>query len=118
MAVDQRLRRISAGNICSHPRQVGQAQNFYQAGFDAAWELDLFGGQRRNVESAKANTLAAIEGISDAQVSLVAEVALNYIQLRGYQQEIVVAQNNLKSMQDTALITRQKSTPDLPAPLT
>ena len=86
------------------------AQNFYQAGFDAAWELDVFGGQRRNIESAKANTQAAVEGIRDAQVSLVAEVALNYIQLRGYQQQIAVAQNNLKAMQNTASITRQKAT--------
>ena len=88
---------------------AGHAQNLYQAGFDAAWELDVFGGQRRNVESAKANIQAAVEGISDVQVTLVAEVALDYIQLRGYQQQIAVAQNNLKSMQDTALIARQKA---------
>jgi NodT family efflux transporter outer membrane factor (OMF) lipoprotein len=86
----------------------GPAQDLYQAGFDPAWELDLFGGLRRNVESAKANTLAASEGISDAQVTLVSEVALNYVQLRGYQQEIVIARNNLKSQQDTAQITRQR----------
>ena len=67
-------------------------QNLFQAGFDAVWGLDLFGGVRRNVESANANIQVATEGIRDAQVSLVAEVALNYIQLRGYQQEIVVAQ--------------------------
>jgi NodT family efflux transporter outer membrane factor (OMF) lipoprotein len=84
-----------------------QIQNLYQAGFDAVWELDLFGGLRRNVESANANVQAAIEGIRDAQVSLAAEVALNYIQLRGYQQEIVIAQNNLKAQQHTADITRK-----------
>ncbi|MGO9020710.1 MAG: efflux transporter outer membrane subunit [Syntrophobacteraceae bacterium] len=87
----------------------GQAQNLYQAGFDAAWELDVFGGQRRNVESADANIQASTEGVSLAQVTLAAEVALNYVQLRGYQQQIAVAQKNLKSMQDTALITRQKA---------
>ncbi len=89
--------------------QAGQAQNLYQAGFDAAWEIDLFGGQRRNVESADANVQASTEGVSLAQVSLAAEVALNYVQLRGYQQQIVVAQKNLKSMQNSALITRQKA---------
>jgi len=88
---------------------AGQAQNLYQAGFDAAWEIDLFGGQRRNVESANANVHASTEGVSLAQVTLAAEVALNYVQLRGYQQQILVAQKNLKSMQDTALITRQKA---------
>jgi len=88
---------------------AGQAQNLYQSGFDAAWEIDLFGGQRRNVESANANVQASTEAVSLAQVTLAAEVALNYVQLRGYQQQIVVAQKNLKSMQDTALITRQKA---------
>jgi multidrug efflux system outer membrane protein len=85
-----------------------QAQNLYQAGFDAVWELDVFGGLRRNVESANANIQVAIEGIRDVQVSLIAEVALNYIQLRGYQQEIVIAQNNLKAQQHTAEITHKR----------
>jgi NodT family efflux transporter outer membrane factor (OMF) lipoprotein len=83
-------------------------ENLYQAGFDAVWELDVFGGLRRNVESANANIQAAIEGISDVQVSLIAEVALNYVQLRGFQQQIVIAQNNLKAQQDTAKITLQR----------
>ena len=86
-----------------------QSQNLYQAGFDAAWEIDLFGGQRRNVESADAGVQAAIEGISNVQVTIAAEVALNYVQLRGYQQQIAIAQKNLKAMQNTALITRQKA---------
>ena len=94
----------------AHPSgSVARTQDLYQAGFDAAWELDLFGGQRRNIESAAANTLAAIEGIRDAQVTLVAEVALDYIQLRGFQQEIAIARNNVKSQQDTAQIVRQRA---------
>ncbi len=85
-----------------------QVQNLYQAGLDAVWELDLFGGYRRNVESANANIRAAIENIRDVQVSLIAEVALNYIQLRGYQQEILIAQNNLKAQQQTSEITHKR----------
>ncbi len=83
------------------------SQSLYEAGLDAVWELDIFGGQRRAVESANANIEAAVENLRDVQVSLIAEVALNYVQLRGYQQEIVVAQNNLKSQQHTAEITRK-----------
>ena len=83
-------------------------QNLYEAGLDAVWELDLFGGMRRNVESAEANIQGAIENIRDVQVSLIAEVALNYIQLRGYQQEIVIAQNNLKAQKHTAEITHKR----------
>ena len=82
-------------------------QDLYQAGLDAVWELDLFGGIRRGVESAGANVQAAIENIRDVQVSLIAEVALDYIQLRGYQQEIVIAQNNLKAQRHTAEITHK-----------
>ncbi len=84
-----------------------EGPNLFQAGFDAVWELDVFGGVRRNVESAGANVQAAVEGIRNAQVSLVAEVALNYIQLRGFQQEIVVAKKNLEAQQHTAEITRK-----------
>jgi len=84
-----------------------QQEDLYQAGLDAVWELDLFGGIRRNVESAGANVQSAIENIRDVQVSIIAEVALNYIQLRGFQQEIVIAQNNLKAQQHTADITRK-----------
>ena len=106
VADDRGLRRILRDVL---PSSTGPAQNFYQAGFDAGWKIDFFGGQRRNVESANAGVQASIEGISDAQVTIAAEVALNYVQLRGYQQQIVIAQKNLKSQQDTARITRQKA---------
>ena len=84
-----------------------QTKDLFQSGLDAVWEMDLFGGIRRNVESANANVQAAIENIRDVQVSLIAEVATDYVQLRLYQQEIVVAQNNLTAQQHTADITRK-----------
>jgi hypothetical protein len=80
----------------------------FLAGLDAVWELDLFGGRRRNVESATANVEAAEEGIHGVLVSIIAETALDYIQLRGIQQQIVIAQENLKAQQRTADITRQR----------
>ena len=83
-------------------------QNLYQAGLDAAWELDVFGGIRRNVESANANIEAAQASLRDTQVSLMAEVALDYFQLRGFQQAIVIALDNLKAQKHTADITRQR----------
>ena len=87
---------------------VADDHNLFQVGLDAMWELDIFSGIRRNVESANANIQAAQEGVRDAYVTLVAEVALNYVQLRGFQQQIVIAQNNLKAQQHTAEITRQR----------
>jgi len=84
------------------------AHDLFLAGLDAVWELDLFGGRRRNLESAAANVEAAEEGVHGVLVSLIAETALDYIQLRGIQQQIVIAQENLKAQQRTADITRQR----------
>ncbi len=86
-------------------KAAGDPHNLFQTGLDAAWELDLFGGVRRNVESANANVKAAIENLGDAHVSIAAEVALDYVQLRGYQQQIVTARNNLAIQQKTVDIT-------------
>jgi NodT family efflux transporter outer membrane factor (OMF) lipoprotein len=65
--------------------QLTAPVNLWQAGFDASWELDLFGRVRRSVEAANAQTQAAIESQRDAQVSLEAEVGETYLQLRGAQ---------------------------------
>ncbi|RKO11780.1 efflux transporter outer membrane subunit [Burkholderia mallei] len=65
--------------------QLTSPVNLWQAGFDASWELDRFGRVRRSVEAAGAQTQAAIEGRNDALLSLEAEVAQTYLQLRGAQ---------------------------------
>ena len=98
----------SGGYLHTRPAGGSHDQDLFQAGLDAVWEMDLFGGRRRDLESADAGILAAMEGIRDARVSLVAEVALNYVQLRGYQQEILIARKNLISQQKTAEITRKQ----------
>jgi outer membrane protein, multidrug efflux system len=82
--------------------------NLFQTGLDAAWEMDIFGGTRRNIESADAGILAAVEDRRDVLVTLTSEVANNYVQLRGYQQEIIISQSNLKLQTHTADVTRQK----------
>lgn len=83
-------------------------RNLFQTGLDAAWELDVFGGVRRSVETAEADVQFAIEDHRDVLVTLVSEVALNYIELRGFQQEIVIARNNLEAQQKTAELTHKK----------
>ena len=67
----------------------------YLLGFDAAWEIDVFGGSRREAEAAKADFAAAGYALSDAWVSLTAEVGRRYIELRTTQQRIAVARRNL-----------------------
>jgi len=108
----------SASAAYQRVHTAGDAPNpgghdLFVAGLDAVWELDVFGGLRRNVESAGAAVLAAQEDLHDVQVSLVAEVALNYAQLRGAQQQILIAQDNLQSQRHTGDITRQKFTAGL-----
>lgn len=87
---------------------VGTMHNLFQAGLDAAWELDVFGRVRRNIEAADADVQVSIEDYRGTLVTLVAEVALNYINLRDFQQEIIISQNNLQSQQHTAGLTRQR----------
>ncbi len=79
----------------------------FQAGFDAAWELDIFGGIRRSIEAAGANVKATIESRRGVLITLVSEVALNYIELRGFQQEIVIARENLAAQVHSADLTRR-----------
>jgi len=80
----------------------------YQAGFDAAWELDIFGGTRRSIEAATANLQAAADARLSILVTLTAEVAANYVDLRGFQEQIAIAQRNLKAQQHSADLTRQR----------
>ena len=87
---------------------TGTVRNLYQAGFDAIWELDIFGGVRRNVEAADADIQVAVENRRDVLVTLTAEVALDYIDLRGLQQQIAIAKNNLQAQRHSAELTRQR----------
>lgn len=86
----------------------GMIANLYQTGFDAAWELDIFGGVRRGVEAADADLLSAEEDQNSVMVTLAAETAINYITLRGFQQQILIARNNLSAQQHNAELTRKK----------
>ncbi|WP_051971546.1 efflux transporter outer membrane subunit [Massilia sp. 9096] len=72
--------------------QLPSSLNLYNVGFDATWEIDLFGGTRRAVEAARASAQAAEAGIADAQVSLAAEVALAYTNLRSAQQRLALSE--------------------------
>jgi NodT family efflux transporter outer membrane factor (OMF) lipoprotein len=83
----------------------GKTRELYAAGFDAGWELDIFGGARRSIEAAEANLGASREGLRDVLVSLVAEVALNYVEARTYQARLAVAEENLKAQQETYELT-------------
>ncbi len=82
--------------------------NLYNAGFDAAWELDIFGGTRRAVEAANAEIGAAEYSQRDVLVSLLAEVARNYIGARGYQQRLAITRQNIQVQQEILDLTSNR----------
>jgi multidrug efflux system outer membrane protein len=90
------------------PVNVGYQYQLYDAGFDATWELDLFGRIRRENEAARADLQGAEAGLHDAQVSVIAEVARTYFELRGTQNELAVAQRNVQNQQETLRITDER----------
>jgi NodT family efflux transporter outer membrane factor (OMF) lipoprotein len=80
----------------------------FSAGVNAAWNLDFFGSTRRQLEADDANILAERENLHDAQVALAAEIGLDYIQLRGAQEQIAIARTNLVAQLHTAKLTHEK----------
>ncbi len=78
----------------------------YELGFDASWELDLFGRVRHGVAAARADAERAEAQLRDAQVSIAAEVAREYFALRGAQQRLAVAERNLDNQREALRLTR------------
>lgn len=101
-------REGTGGGIDNRAGSLSLETDFFQAGLDAAWELDFFGGVRRNVEALTADLDAAVEDRRAVTVSLVGELGLNYFTLRGLQQQIAIAEANLAAQRKTADITRQR----------
>jgi outer membrane protein, multidrug efflux system len=78
----------------------------YDAGFDATWELDFFGGVRRGIQARDAELEGEVANLHDAQVSVIAEVARNYFELRGEQTQLAVARANVKNQQQVLQLTQ------------
>ncbi len=73
----------------------------YSASFDAAWELDVFGGVRRSVEAAQADLEANEENLRDVLISLLAETALNYVEVRSFQARLAAAEASLQTQDES-----------------
>lgn len=83
----------------------GNTNKLYKAGFDASWEPDLFGAVRRGIEAAQADLESVEADLHAAQVSLAAEVAINYVDARSYQTMLSIAEKNLASQSETFQLT-------------
>ena len=97
----------SSGQTQSSSGGGGPLQ-LYTAGFDASWEIDLFGGTRRAVEAATAEADAVQADFADTQVSLAAEVAQAYVDLRDEQQRLMLAQRSTELQQQMLVLTQQR----------
>jgi NodT family efflux transporter outer membrane factor (OMF) lipoprotein len=102
-AFDNQLTPFGKGGLPSATTEL------YQAGFDASWEIDVFGGKRRQVEAATAEVEAANESRRDLTVTLLAEVARNYFELRGIQERLEIARTNLADQNEVLELTRSRA---------
>lgn len=86
--------------------QSDNTNNIYSAGFDAGWELDLFGRVSNRVDAARAESDAALADVKDAQITIAAEVARTYIELRGAQYRLDIAKRNAANQERTLKLTK------------
>ncbi|WP_051822677.1 efflux transporter outer membrane subunit [Desulfonatronum thiodismutans] len=83
----------------------GGTREMYSAGFDASWELDVFGGVRHGIEAAEADLEASQASLRAVHVSLAAEVALNYVEVCALRIRLGIARDNLASQSETLRLT-------------
>ena len=102
------LPTLLADGSAAHTGNGQQSSTLYSASFDASWELDLFGGNRAKVEAAVADLESAEESRRDLLVSLLAEVALNYTDLRSLQSRRAISQQHLGAQSEQLAINAAK----------
>ncbi len=104
------LASSTAGIISELPEklisEVNFEQNLFQAGFDASWEIDIFGGRRREVQAASARAQSSIENSRDVMISVIAEIARNYVELRGAQGQLGIAEKNSGIQEETLSLVK------------
>ncbi|EMS77403.1 efflux transporter outer membrane subunit [Desulfotignum phosphitoxidans] len=95
----------SAAKVKEGDQPTGE---LYATDFDAAWEIDIFGRITRRIEASTADMQASIETLRSVQVSLVAELALNYTEVRSFQNRIRVAETNIDAQRKTLQIVTDR----------
>ena len=100
--------RYSANGFPPFPPGVPVEDNVYQAGFDAAWELDVFGGTRRAAQAARAEVAAAEFGRRNLLITISAEVARHYVAARAFQRRLAVAGASIQAQEQILALTRDR----------
>ncbi|HEY5259768.1 MAG TPA: efflux transporter outer membrane subunit, partial [Rhabdochlamydiaceae bacterium] len=88
--------------------QIPQVQNLYNALLDATWEIDLFGKTQRGVEAAEANIGSATEKRNDTLISVYAEIAMNYMELRSFQQLALLVEQNIQLLEQNQDVVQKR----------
>jgi NodT family efflux transporter outer membrane factor (OMF) lipoprotein len=101
------LRYRASESVVSLPG-LNLEDNLFTLGFDAAWVVDVFGGNRRGVEAAKANEQASAAERRGVVLMVAAETARAYLELRGTQRELQIAQTTLQEQRQTLSVTEEK----------
>ena len=104
---------LQAKTRVSPTDQPGVAANqrrfdYYEAGFDATWEIDIFGGVRRGYEASRATVDSTLASLDDSFVTVTSEVARNYFELRGLQGRYEVAKRNADVQRSSRDLTQQR----------
>ena len=104
----QRLSKNTSGGFLARAAGQSLEQNFFDSGIDMSWEIDVFGGNRRALEAARADVGATEETSRGVLITVLGDVGLNYLDLRGLQKELAVARDNLRLQEQTLDLTRDQ----------
>ncbi|HJW93589.1 MAG TPA: efflux transporter outer membrane subunit [Thermoanaerobaculia bacterium] len=103
-----RYPHVTANAFADKRKEFEVETNTFRAGFDAFWELDLFGRVRSQVKAAKASAESFQASLDDVHVVIAAEVARNYFELRGLQQQLAVGERSLANQRETLRLTQKR----------
>lgn len=105
---EQSIESPSAGGTLIDAGLIPRDVDFYNAGFDASWELDLFGGNRRRQEAANARLGSAVFNQQAVRLSVLAETASAYFELRGAHERLAIAEDNIAAQERSFELTQRK----------
>jgi outer membrane protein, multidrug efflux system len=99
----------SASNSGTKSNTPGGSSDMLTGSLDASWEPDAFGAKQNALRAADSDLQASEESLHDTQVSLIAEVALDYVDLRSYQERLEIARRNEASQAETLQLTQWRA---------
>jgi outer membrane protein TolC len=100
---------VPPGNQDAIIAALSEPYDVYQAGFDAAWELDLWGRVRRAIEAASAHEDSSVADLQSMQVSVLAETARTYFELRGVERQLRISAEDVSASASTLELTRMRA---------